>query len=394
MVKNNFLFIVYLSLLSIVGFLTTDMYLPAFDTMRLTLDTSKSWISATLSIYLAGFALAQLLWGPISDRLGKTKAILLGLIIFIIASLGIYFANNIETVLVLRVIQAIGVCAAAVCWQALVIERYPAAETNRVFATIMPLVALSPAIAPTLGSMLLSYFGWRSIFMTLTIIAVLLILFTMIVINNEKKENLNTQGPLVTQDVVETNYWKMLQSKKFISNVLIYSLCSAGFFAWLTGAPFFLKELGYNENEIGLSFIPQTITFMLGGYGYRAYAKKINECKFLVFLLSLYSISMLSILVMCLIIEPNLLELLIPFSVMALANGACYPIVVAKALSTFPNSSGKASALQNTIQLSICFIASMLVSSFTTNILLTTAWVMIATVPMVWLALKASRKES
>jgi len=173
--KNSFFFLVYLAGLSIIGFLATDMYLPAFDKMRIDLDTTKSSISATLSLFLAGYAIAQLMWGPISDKLGKPKTIIIGLSIFTLSSLIIFITESVTVFLILRLIQAIGVCAAAVSWQALVIERYPKEETNRVFASIMPLVALSPALAPLLGVYLLNHFGWRSIFITLAGIAVLLI---------------------------------------------------------------------------------------------------------------------------------------------------------------------------------------------------------------------------
>lgn len=386
--KNNTLFIVYLAFLSIIGFLTTDMYLPAFEQMRLGLGTTETLIGATLSLYLAGFALAQLIWGPISDNIGKPKAILYGLSLFVLASLGIFLSHNIYLILFLRIIQAIGVCAAAVCWQALVVEKYPANETNRIFATIMPLVGLSPAIAPTIGAYLLNNFGWRSIFIVLVFTAVILIFYTIYMILKEQSRRSQFK------EQSKISYFKMFQSTSFLSNVLLYGICSAGFFAWLTGSPFFLKELGYNENQIGMSFIPQTITFLLGGYGYRAFANRLKERPTIIVLLAMYSLSLLIILVMCLMTTPTLTMLLIPFSIMALSNGATYPIVVSRAMRNFPQAAGKASALQNTIQLGICFLASLLVSTFTGNILLTTAWVMFGTVPFAWFALYLSFREN
>src|SRR5690606_41168756 len=93
--KNRFHFVIYLALLSIIGFLATDMYLPAFDQMRMDLDTSKQNIAASLTLFLGGFAIAQLLWGPISDRYGKPLAISIGLAEFTITSIGIFFTQNI-----------------------------------------------------------------------------------------------------------------------------------------------------------------------------------------------------------------------------------------------------------------------------------------------------------
>jgi len=387
--KNSFLFLVYLAGLSIIGFLSTDMYLPAFDKMRIDLNTTKSNISATLSLFLAGFGIAQLLWGPISDKVGKPKTVLMGLSIFTIASLGIYFTENVNVLLFLRLVQAIGVCAAAVSWQALVIERYPKEETNKIFASIMPLVALSPALAPLMGAFLLNYFGWKSIFIALAIIAVLLILYTLTI--KESKIG-NSQNTKPTGSTSEKTYLSLLKSNRYFGNVLIYALCSAAFFAWLTGSPFFLKELGYNESEIGFSFFPQTIAFLIGGYGYRSVSNKIEGKKLLPALLIVYSLSAVSLYLVTILITPTLTILLIPFCIMALSNGACYPIVVAEALKSFPHNLGKAAAMQNTVQLGICFLASAIVSLFSKDALLTTTIVMTCTIPFVYIGYRLSLK--
>lgn len=387
--KNSFLFLIYLVGLSIIGFLATDMYLPAFDMMRLDLSTDKSSISASLSLFLAGYALAQLVWGPIADKIGKPKTILIGLTLFTLASLSIFFTNDVLSLLVLRLLQAIGVCAAAVSWQALVVEYYPASQTNKIFATIMPMVALSPALAPLLGVYLLQHFGWRSIFITLAGIAVLLMLYTFTLMRKQKSD-----APLdiKTGEKTKQSYFSLLKSKAYVGNVLLYAFCSGSFFAWLTGSPFFLKELGYDESQIGLSFVPQTIAFMLGGYGYRALANRIETKKLMPVLLILYSVSLLTIYAMSVMMTPTLTLLLIPFCGMALANGACYPIVVAQALRVFPNNLGKAAGLQNAIQLGICFIASAIVSVFSKDALLATAIVMVGTIPFMFIAYRLTLK--
>lgn len=382
--NNNFLFLVYLAGLSIIGFLATDMYLPAFDKMRIDLDTSKNNIGASLTLFLAGYAIAQLLWGPLADKIGKPRSILMGLSIFTIASLCIYFTDSVTALLILRLIQAVGVCAAAVSWQALVIERYPADQTNKVFATIMPLVALSPALAPLLGVFLLDHFSWRSIFIVLAIIALLLIFYTF-TLGSNKETDRETSG------TEQRSYFQLLKSKTYIGNVMIYAFCSGAFFAWLTGSPFFLKELGYNEAQIGFSFVPQTIAFMAGGYGYRWFSDKIDGGRILPFLLVLYAIAVLTVLIITVSTTPTLVILLVPFCLMALANGACYPIVVAQAMRLFPNSLGKAAAMQNALQLGICFLASGVVSLFSGQALLTTALVMVGTIPFVFLGYRLSK---
>lgn len=386
---NKTIFVIYLGLLSIVGFLATDMYLPAFDQMRIDFNTTANSITATLSVYLAGFSIAQLLWGPIADKTGKLKAILLGMSIFSIATFGIYLTHNVYLLLVFRLIQAIGACSAAVSWQAIVIERYSRQEANRVFATIMPLVALSPALAPILGAYLMNYFSWRSIFLVLIFIALVLVVYTLIQIQVENREEVITKD----KEEVQMGYFTFFKSKLYLGNVMMYGFCSAGFFAWLTGAPFFLKEMGLTESEIGLTFVPQTITFILGGYLCRWFVQKRDGQKLVLPLVLMYGVSMTAILVVYLLDMATLTMLLIPFSFMAFSNGALYPVIVAEALSYFPEVSGKAAALQNTLQMGICFLASAIVSIFSANALMATAWVMVGTVPFTLIAYKMSRSK-
>ncbi|EFB8891142.1 Bcr/CflA family multidrug efflux MFS transporter [Escherichia coli] len=379
-------FLVWLAGLSVLGFLATDMYLPAFAAIQADLQTPASAVSASLSLFLAGFAAAQLLWGPLSDRYGRKPVLLIGLTIFALGSLGMLWVENAATLLVLRFVQAVGVCAAAVIWQALVTDYYPSQKVNRIFATIMPLVGLSPALAPLLGSWLLVHFSWQAIFATLFAITVVLILPIFWLKPTTKARN-NSQDGLTFTD--------LLRSKTYRGNVLIYAACSASFFAWLTGSPFILSEMGYSSAVIGLSYVPQTIAFLIGGYGCRAALQKWQGKQLLPWLLVLFAVSVIATWAAGFISHVSLVEILIPFCVMAIANGAIYPIVVAQALRPFPHATGRAAALQNTLQLGLCFLASLVISwliSISTPLLTTTS-VMLSTVVLVALGYMMQRCE-
>ncbi|WP_052281548.1 purine nucleoside transporter PunC [Kluyvera genomosp. 1] len=364
-------FLVWLAGLSVLGFLATDMYLPAFAAIQEDLQTPASAVSASLSLFLAGFAVAQLLWGPLSDRYGRKPILLTGLTIFAIGCLGMLWVRDGTTLLVLRFVQAVGVCAAAVTWQAMVTDYYPAHRTNRIFATIMPLVGLSPALAPLLGSWLLAHFDWQAIFATLFIITLVLMLPTLRLKPAHKK---------ITTSEEKLTFMRLLRSKDYRGNVLIYAACSASFFAWLTGSPFILHEMGYSPTVIGLSYVPQTIAFLIGGYGCRAALQKWQGSQLLPWLLVIFGVSVIATWAVGLMENASLTALLIPFCVMAIANGAIYPIVVAQALKPFPQATGRAAALQNTLQLGLCFLASLAVSTLIATPLLTTTCVMLATV--------------
>lgn len=379
-------FLVWLAGLSVLGFLATDMYLPAFAAIQADLQTPASAVSASLSLFLAGFAAAQLLWGPLSDRYGRKPVLFIGLTIFALGSLGMLWVENAATLLILRFVQAVGVCASAVIWQALVTDYYPSQKVNRIFATIMPLVGLSPALAPLLGSWLLVHFSWQAIFATLFAITVVLILPIFWLKPTTKARN-NSQDGLTFTD--------LLHSKTYRGSVLIYAACSASFFAWLTGSPFILSEMGYSPAVIGLSYVPQTIAFLIGGYGCRAALQKWQGKQLLPWLLVLFAVSVIATWAAGFISHVSLVEILIPFCVMAIANGAIYPIVVAQALRPFPHATGRAAALQNTLQLGLCFLASLVVSwliSISTPLLTTTS-VMLSTVVLVALGYMMQRCE-
>ncbi|MGG8470129.1 purine nucleoside transporter PunC [Rahnella sp. PAMC25617] len=372
--KPSFGFMLYLAGLSMLGFLATDMYLPAFSAMQTSLMTSPGMISASLSIFLGGFAIGQLLWGPLSDRIGRKPVLLLGLMLFAVGCLGVIWVENVRALLALRFLQAMGVCAAAVTWQAIVVDRFSADVAKKTFASIMPLVALSPALAPLLGAWVLNHFDWEAIFALLTAVAALLLIATFTLRENKPAEHKSAD---------KASFGTLLKSRVYSGNVMIYAACSAGFFAWLTGSPFILSNMGYSPGVIGLSYVPQTIAFLLGGFGCRLLISRLDGNKILPWLLTGYGLSVAGLFCVAMFTDAGLVSLLIPFCFMALVNGAIYPIVVANALMPFPANTGKAAALQNTLQLGLCFLASLLVSAFIAQPLIATVTTMLSTLLLV-----------
>ncbi|MFP2504758.1 purine nucleoside transporter PunC [Enterobacteriaceae bacterium RIT711] len=379
-------FLIWLAGLSVLGFLATDMYLPAFAAIQQDLQTDASAVSASLSLFLAGFAFAQLMWGPLSDHFGRKPVLLAGLSLFAVGCIGMLWVESATALLVLRFVQAVGVCSAAVSWQALVTDYYPANRANRIFATIMPLVGLSPALAPLLGSWILTHFDWQAIFATLFAITLVLMIPTL-------RLKPRTQHHPQTEDN-KVSFMSLLRSRVYSGNVLIYAACSASFFAWLTGSPFILNDMGYSPAAIGLSYVPQTIAFLIGGYGCRSALQKWQGKQMLPWLLALYTLSVFGTWAVSISGHANLTMLLIPFCIMAIANGAIYPIVVASALLPFPQATGKAAALQNTLQLGLCFLASLMVSWLVATPLLTTTSVMLVTIVLAMLGYLLQRRKN
>ncbi|WP_337135849.1 purine nucleoside transporter PunC [Proteus terrae] len=375
--KTPMSFMVYLAGLSMLGYLAIDMYLPAFGMMQRELSISEGAISNSLSIFLFGFAVAQLLWGPLSDKVGRKPILLIGLSLFSLGCLGMLWVESATGLLAMRFLQAFGVCSAAVIWQALVIDRFDESRAQHVFALIMPLVALSPALAPLIGSSLLNHGGWRMIFMLLMAVTLVLMLPTLMLKNIKQKS-------VTDANQSSASFITLLKSPLYTGNVLVYASCSAGFFAWLAGSPIILEKMGYSPQDIGLSYIPQTIAFMVGGYGCRILLSKMTGKTLLPLLLIGYAVSMTALYLVAKFTEPTLTTILIPFCIMAAMNGASYPIAVSNALSAYPEISGKAAALQNALQLGLCSLASFIVSAFISQqpLINTTAIMALTAIPM------------
>ncbi|AAW88229.1 purine nucleoside transporter PunC [Aliivibrio fischeri] len=346
---------IWLAGLSMLGFLATDMYLPAFDIIRGDLGTTENMIGLTLSIFLLGMAIGQLFYGRLTQKLGTKKSLIVGLSIFAISSLAASFSTSVEMLLVARFFQALGACSANVIWQAMVIQRYDAKTSQRVFATIMPLVALSPALAPLLGAAIEKFYGWSMIFVTLTVIGVGLALRTF-VDKEPKQEKMTSEKSITFRDVIK--------SKKFTGNMLIYAASSAIFFAWLTGSPFVMTQMGYSGADIGLSYVPQTIAFIVGGYGCRWALERFDAQQVLPWILKLSIASVATVFLVSWRMDvSSIIPMLIPFCFLAAANGAIYPIVVNNALVDFKEGSAVASGLLNFLQMLFCVAASAMVSS-------------------------------
>jgi Bcr/CflA subfamily drug resistance transporter len=384
--KNSFGFTCYLIGLSMLGYLGMDMYLPAFGVIGSDLHLSAGAVGASLSIFLAGFAVGQLLWGPMSDRIGRKPVLLMGLSLFAVGCLGMFWVETAVQLWTLRFIQAIGVCSAAVSWQALVIDRYPPHQANRLFAAIIPLMSLSPALAPLLGAVLLSHFGWQAIFTVLLCISVGLLLPTALLKATPKRLTANGERSRIS-------FGQILKSPAFSGNVLIYAASSAAFFAWLTASPFILGGMGYSPNDIGLSYALPTLGFLIGGFSCRSLLQRISGNLMLPWLILAYCVSLVALYLVATLTTPTLTTLLIPFCLMGLVNGASFPIIVTNALTRFSENSGKAAALQNALQLGLCFAASLLVSTWIERPLEIAVVVMLATVPMALLGYWIQRRK-
>jgi MFS transporter, DHA1 family, multidrug resistance protein len=158
-----------------LGPLSTDLYLPSLPSFTGVFHTDVARVQLTLSVFLLGFAVSQLIYGPLSDRFGRVPMLLGGLTIYLVASWACVFSTSIEALIVARFFQALGGCCGPVLGRAIVRDVYGTEQAARVLAYIGSATALAPAIGPILGGYLHVWFGWKASFYTLATIGALLL---------------------------------------------------------------------------------------------------------------------------------------------------------------------------------------------------------------------------
>src|SRR5690606_1817608 len=142
----------------------SDMYLPALSEIENEFSSTPGMVGLSISIYMAGFAVAQLFYGPISDQIGIKSPLIFGLLIFLGGTLGCAYSSSTEVFFICRFLQAVGICSAQVLWQPMVVDNVSSEDIQKVFAMLISLSVISPALAPICGGMLAEFLGWRTIF--------------------------------------------------------------------------------------------------------------------------------------------------------------------------------------------------------------------------------------
>lgn len=161
---NMRLIVILLGVLTAIGPLTIDTYLPAFTAIAADLHTDVATVSLSMSSYFIGIAVGQLIYGPLLDVFGRKGPLVYGLLLYILASLGCALSYSVEWLIGLRLILALGGCAGMVAARAVVRDLFPLHETARVFSSLMLVMGLAPIVAPTLGGLIVASLGWRYIF--------------------------------------------------------------------------------------------------------------------------------------------------------------------------------------------------------------------------------------
>ncbi|MBF7053823.1 multidrug effflux MFS transporter [Halomonas sp. KAO] len=354
--------IVVLAALTALGPLATDMYLPAMPAMAEALNTGPDQVQLTLSLYMTGFALAQLFCGPISDRFGRRPVMIAGFSLFLAASLLCAFAPSIEWLLAGRFLQAFGGAAGPVLGRAAVRDIYGPIEAGRVLSYMASTMALAPALAPVVGAGLLLFFGWQSVFVLLSLYAVIMLLILALLMPEslppEKRQS-------IAPSIILANYRMLLTQRSFLGYTLINASGFAGLFAFLSGSSFVLIEyMGLSPFQYGIGFTLIVAGFFSGTLCSGRYSHRLGRDRLLWIATLLCALSGSSMAALAIFGVHQPWAVIGPHVLFLFGFGIVMPQSMAGALAPNPECAGSASSLFGFLQMTIAALGGALVGQF------------------------------
>ncbi|GAB3919906.1 multidrug effflux MFS transporter [Larkinella terrae] len=360
--KTYFFLILILGSLTALGPFSIDMYLPGFPAIAKDLHTTAAKVSLSLSGFFIGISVGQLLYGPLLDRFGRKKPLYIGLIVYILASAGCAFTTSIDGLIVMRVIQAIGSCAAAVASVAMVRDLFPVKDNAKVFSLLLLVVGASPMIAPTVGGYVTAAFGWQTVFVILMAMgmAILLAVFFWLPASYKPDKSISLKPKPIL-----LNFWSVLREPQFYTYAFTSAIAFSGLFAYVSGSPILFMEVFHTDEKVygwifaflSVGFIgsSQVNTLLLRNFRSEQIVNVALICQVIV-ALTFLAVAMSGLLT---------LSITIVFLFLFLCCiGFTNPNAAALSLAPFAKNAGSASALMGALQMGMGTLISIFVSLF------------------------------
>lgn len=363
--------IIILGAIAAIGPLSIDMYLPGFSAIAQDLNTDISHVSLSLTTYFIGISVGQLVYGPLLDRFGRKKPLLIGFGLYLLAALGCAMAPNISSFIGLRLLLALGGCVGMVASRAIIRDRYESDEIARAFSALILVMGVAPIIAPTLGGHIVAAYGWRYIFWFLSVYAALLLLVIFFLL---RESHGNHPEVSLRPKQVSRNYWSVLRNKEFLVYGMAATLGLAGMFSYISGAPYVVMErLGFSEEAFGWLFGINAMGFIACSQINRWLLKKRNSENVSMGVSYFTLLSAASLIISVSLNIPSVYAFLGALFIFISSLGFINPNLQGLALSPFKNNAGVASALIGSLRMLGGAVASSLVGIFHND----TAWPMV-----------------
>jgi DHA1 family bicyclomycin/chloramphenicol resistance-like MFS transporter len=339
-----------------LGPISMALYTPAMPQLVEAFSSTDSAIKLTLSLYFAGFAIAQLVSGTMSDVLGRRPTTLLFMAIYLVGSLLAAFAPNVGMLLAGRLIQGIGASVGMTVARALVRDQFTGTQAARIMNMIGMMLAIGPAVSPTLGGIALGLFGWQSIFFLMVGFAMIacVTVYVFMAETTVPDRSKGHIGPILR------GYGTLLANGRFLSSTLVMAGAVGALYGQATILPFVLiGEVGLTPTQFGVGMLMQSGFFFAGTVVVRMLMKKTAPANLVAPGLGFIGVASILIALGSNLLDPSFLSVMGPVGVYAFGIAFVMPYMMTAAMEPFPQIAGTASALMGFIQMGAGFLAGI-----------------------------------
>lgn len=361
-----------LGLLMATTSLSTDIYLPAMPQMARDLNGRAE---LTVTGFLVGFALAQLLWGPISDRIGRKKPLYLGMLLFIGGSVGCAMSETMPQMIFWRVFQAFGACTAPMLARAMVRDLFDKTRAVQMMSTLTIIMAIAPISAPLIGGQLLRLSSWHAIFYLLAVIGGVMFLSLLTLPESHRLENRAT-GAFFS---VFRNYLTQLDNAAFMRYTLCVTFFYIGNYAFIIGSPeVYIDHFHIDPQHFGWLFGLNIVGVMILSLANRFLVKRFNLDQLLRATTAFASLMGLFIAFFAYTHIGGMVSLIISVFFYFSMVGIIAACATVAALDRVPEMAGSGSALMGSLQYGSGIVSSLLLAAFSDGSTWAMAWIMAA----------------
>jgi DHA1 family bicyclomycin/chloramphenicol resistance-like MFS transporter len=337
-----------------------DMYLSSFPTIAASLKTDVAHVGYSLTSYFIGVCVGQLLYGILIDRFGRKKPLIAGLTIYFVACIGCALSPDLSTLISFRILMALGGCVGLVASRAIVRDLFQSEDIAKILSQLILVMAVAPIVAPTIGSFVNQWLGWRWIFGAMVLIALMILAGVLVALPETKLADKSISLRIRS---IWSEYAEVLKNRSFINYALAGGIGYAGMFAYIAGSPFvFMQKFGFSDTQYAWAFALNACGLITGSQLNRIALNKFNidtVSKFAA--TSLFTCGLVLFTATAMGFENAYFTLCFTF-LFLLFLGSLNPNTQALALNPFGHAAGRCSALLGSIQMTAAAFASWLVS--------------------------------
>ena len=374
--KKKFSLILVLGMITAIGPFSIDMYLPAFTNIAADLHTTVAHVSLSLSSFFIGISIGQFIYGPLLDRYGRKQPLYAGLTIYLVTSGLCAFAGSADSLIALRFFQALGGCAGMVASRAMVRDLFAVEDNAKIFSMLMLVVGVSPIIAPTLGGYLTASMGWHSVFVVLTIMAVVILAAVYFILPESKEPDPDYS---LKPGAIVSRYITVLKEPQFYTYAFTGAIAAAGLYAYISGSPsVFMEIFKVSEKQYGWIFALVAGGLIVSSQLNSVMLKKYKSEQIIRVALFCQSLTGISLFVASFNGWIGLTGTIVLALIFLSCQGFTFPNSSALSMAPFSKNAGSASALMGAIQMGIGAFTSALVSFLSNHTALPMTGVMAA----------------